>query len=1469
MSDDPTPEPSDAQQRLDAALAALHALRPGEAAALAGRHGELVVRTAEDDARDEHVKQVLLAIRNVNQLLVAEEDPDRLCRQACHILTETLGYHAVWLARTDPDGTRVLAFDSAGLGDLAAELAQRLGAAGGLTPCIREALAGSGEAIVLDPAAVCDDCPLRVAYGARASLTRRLSHSGQLYGVLTVSIPRSYATNPEEHALFEELAGDLAFALHKIETARRHRETAADLTRAEALAMVGAWRFDLQTGQVTAPESTRRIYGVGASELTIEDVQRIPLPNYRPALDAALRALVEDGAPYDVEFQIQRPSDGAIRHIHSVAEYDPQRRVIYGTLQDVTAWRLAELRARNREQYLETILQSSVDGFWVLDGQGRMIEANAAYSRMSGYDPADLIGLRIQDLDAIEGASQVADRISRITARGSELFETVHRRKDGSLWPVEVSVTYLPEDGGRFVCFSRDLSERQERDERIALLGQMLDAAPAAITIHDQAGQFLFANHAACAMHGYHSEEEFMAVQLDELDVPESAELIAARMRRIEAHGEARFEVEHRRRDGTTFPLEVHVKAIVWDGRPAMLSVATDITERKQAERALQESERHYRQLVSTASDAIYLLDNGGRVMRSNEAAARMLGRSLEELESLTIDAIDPAVQDLGGIEAVWRDVPPGEPLVFETMHLRRDGTKIPVEVSGTKFCSGESTYYLGIARDIRDRRAVEEALRDSEERQRAVIAASPMAIITLDLDGRVQSWNPAAEEIFGWTEAEVLGQQVPIVPDWDSTSSQAMREAVLAGRSFSQIELTRQRRDGSVVEVSLSTAPICDSSGRAVALVGLFEDITARKEAETALRASEAYIRSMFRVAPVGIGLVRDRMIATVNERICQMTGYAAEELLGQSSRVLYPSDADFEFVGREKYAQIAAHGVGQVETRWRTKDGRVIDVLLASTPLDPADLDRGVMFTALDMTDRKQAEAALLRERIKQDKMLANTGDVIVIIDAEGINRYKSPNVERWFGWRPEELLGQPALSLVHPEDVPHAAAFLLGLMQTPRSTASTEVRYRCQDGTYRWIEFTGTNLADDPEVSGILGNYHDISERKAAAEESAQLQRQLAQAQRLESVGRLAGGVAHDFNNMLNVILGYADLLQQDLPADSPWSEGVAEIRAAALRSADLTRQLLAFARRQTVSPRILDVNETVEAMLKMLRRLIGEDIELVWRPGAPLAPLLMDPAQLDQVLANLVVNARDAIDGVGRITITTARAVFGPSGGPSGVPPGEYVALAVHDTGCGMDAETQSMIFEPFFTTKGHGQGTGLGLATVFGIVSQNLGTIEVASAPGEGTTFRMYFPASREAAQQQPQAETPQVIGGEETILLVEDELAILHLCARLLRRAGYAVLTAASPTEGLAVAAAHQGEIDLLISDVIMPEMNGRDLAGLLLAGHPEMKCLFMSGYTADVIAPHGMLAEGVQFIQKPFAANDLVMKAREVLDQR
>ena len=646
---------------------------------------------------------------------------------------------------------------------------------------------------------------------------------------------------------------------------------------------------------------------------------------------------------------------------------------------------------------------------------------------------------------------------------------------------------------------------------------------------------------------------------------------------------------------------------------------------------------------------------------------------------------------------------------------------------------------------------------------------------------------------------------------------------------------------------------------------------VAERRAAEAARAAGDDRFRRAIVQSPFPILLhAEDGTILQASRSWHEITGYGPEELrtiadwteraYGERQGIVRADIDALYALDHRKY---------EGDYTIRIKDGTTRIWEFSSAPLGRLpDGRRLVMSMALDVTERRLGEERLRRSEEKYRDLVENINDVIFSIGLDGIITYVSPPVRQLAGFAPDELIGHPFAEVVHPDDVPGVAGKLLEVQKS--QIGPWEFRYLTKDGRIRWARTSSRPILDGDRVLGIRGMLTDITNRKLAEEEHSKLEAQLRQAHKMESVGRLAGGVAHDFNNMLGVILGHAEMALEQVDRAQPLHADLGEIRKAAMRSADLARQLLAFAREQPIAPEVLDLNTAVTGTLHMLRRLIGEEIDLRWQPQADLWPILMDPSQIDQVLTNLCVNSRDAISGVGRITIETSRRSLTEEYclARPGFTPGDYVMLAVSDDGGGMDKDVLSHVFEPFFTTKALGQGTGLGLATVYGIVKQNSGSIDVYSEPGRGTTVRIYLPRHMAGlGQGRAPGATPPGLRGHETILLVEDEAAILKLATRLLTTQGYTVLAAGTPGEAVRMASEHTGEIDLLMTDVVMPEMNGRELARKLLSRHPHLKCLFTSGYTADIIAHRGVLSDGVQFLQKPFSSDSLATKVREALD--
>jgi PAS domain S-box-containing protein len=516
-----------------------------------------------------------------------------------------------------------------------------------------------------------------------------------------------------------------------------------------------------------------------------------------------------------------------------------------------------------------------------------------------------------------------------------------------------------------------------------------------------------------------------------------------------------------------------------------------------------------------------------------------------------------------------------------------------------------------------------------------------------------------------------------------------------------------------------------------------------------------------------------------------------------------------------------------------------------------------------------RHREEESLRSSEAKYRTLVENAGEAVLVAQ-DGRLVFVNAKGGQMAGEPVAQMLGRSFADFVHPAD----QALVFERYRQRQQGLAVPSQY-----TLRLVSAGGATFWGELNVVPIVWNgkpatlnlLSDISERRRVEDERRQLQEQLAQVRKMESVGRLAGGVAHDFNNMLGVILGHAELALQQMEPGQPVASSLRSIRDAAQRSAVLTRQLLVFARQQPVAPRQIDLNRTVAEMLELLERLIGEQIELVWEPGPDLAPVLIDPTQLQQVVTNLCLNARDAMGGVGRVTIETRSVTVGEGGrdGPAGAAPGAYVLLAVTDQGSGMSEEVRAHLFEPFFTTKPVGKGTGLGLATVYGVVQQHHGYVDAMSQVGSGSTFRVFLPAPP-AGTAVPEVEatppSPAAAEGRETILVVEDEPAVLRLAERVLGGLGYRVLGAETPGAAIKLAEQHAGEIQLLVADVVLPEMSGRDLADRLAALQPGLRCLYMSGYAADVVGQGGEGDRTVHFIGKPFSVVELAAKVRAVL---
>lgn len=798
---------------------------------------------------------------------------------------------------------------------------------------------------------------------------------------------------------------------------------------------------------------------------------------------------------------------------------------------------------------------------------------------------------------------------------------------------------------------------------------------------------------------------------------------------------------------------------------------------------------------------------------------------------------------------------------------LSADGAVIWVEdqTSVARGESGRVLHFSGILTDITARVEAEQALQESEERLRLALSAAGQGLWDLDVTTGAVVVSPEYETMLGYAPGELEETKATFVtrthPDDTLSTEQAFAEYLAGDRPDYRAEFRLRTKDGHWRWI-LSVGKVAerDAQGRPLRMLGTHTDITALKEAEQSLRLQSAAMES----AADGIVITDvEGRIAWANPAYERLTGYSLAESLGKNPRDLVRSGMHDGAFYANMWAAILHGDVWRGELINRRKDGTQYTEDMTITPVrDAAGTITHFVAIKQDITERRATEERLRRSEERLYRAVTAGG--IGLWDWDLVHNTCEYSDEwcRQLGCAREELTGtvNDWLSRVHPDDMAAIAPAMGDLDTLPRTTFSHECRVRHSDGKYRWI-LSNISLMRDAEgrSTRMSGANLDITARKELEEEFRQVQR-------LESIGRLAGGVAHDFNNLLSVISGYTEMAMGDIEPGTPLYRDLQQVRHASDRAASLTRQLLAFSRKQVLRPEVLSLNTVIADAEKMLRRLVGEDVKISTQLAEDLVKVHADPGQIEQVLMNLVVNARDAMPYGGELVIGTRNHAAGEAA-PVTLGAGAYAAVWVADSGCGMDAGTLERIFEPFFTTKEQGKGTGLGLATVYGIVQQSGGQIAVESVPGRGSTFTVYLPKADDEPAVRTATAHDEAPRGTETIWMAEDEDALRELTERILRTLGYEVITFASGAEALAHATAAAAPPNLLLTDVVMPGMSGAQIAEGLRQRLPGLRVLYMSGYTDDAIVHHGVLDHGTRLINKPFSPAGLAKAVRDALD--
>lgn len=1128
--------------------------------------------------------------------------------------------------------------------------------------------------------------------------------------------------------------------------------------------------------------------------------------------------------------------------------------------------------ARKTTEHLEAVLQGINDALFIHDKDtGAILQVNQKTCSMYGYSAEEFLRMSIGDLSAgVPPYAQVDAQgwLDRAANLGPQLFEWWAKNSEGKLFWVEVNMRRATLGGAeRLLVLVRDVSARKraERDLRQiqANMAALIESTNDLIWSVDLDNRCLAFNRSA--------QEHIRQTYGAEIGVDAPLERVMPADRSVvwtslfaRALAEGSFRQELSLSSGRVH--DVALNPITSGDENVGVSVfARDITDRKQAEEAVRESERKTRAIFDLSFGFLGLLTPDGALVEANKTALDFAGVAISDVEGKPFWdtpwwSHSSEAQEI--IRTAVRRAALGQLVHTEAVHRARDGSLRVIEftLKPVKDDSGLVTHLIPEGRDVTEQRKALEELRASEEKFSKLFQSSPDAVLLTKLDGgTIVEANRAFEVLSGYSRTELLGRNAY---DFDLVTAADREFITTTIRTQGRVRdagFNIKQRSGAVATVQASLDSI-EFKGEPHAIT-ILHDVTERKRAEE----RQTLLLATIDVALDGVyWMDPDGRFTYVNAAGCGMLGYTQDELLNLRIFDVNPLVDAQRWLEIWAFLQKNKHLV--TESVHRRKDGSEFPVELASTYIESGNKTYVNGF-ARDITERQRAAIALSKSEERYRAIVDQAADGIFIMDLQGKLVQVNPSFARAHGYTVEELLAR-GLDGITVERPPPAPGRIQRLMAGESLTF--EVEHRRKDGTRFPLEVT-SSLVEYAGVQAIIAFHRDLTERKRAQEESAKLEAQLRQAQKMESIGQLAGGVAHDFNNLLSVILYHTEFAAEGIAEDSPVVADLLEVTKATDRAVALTRQLLAFSRKQVLKPVSTSLNAITIDVEKMLRRVLGEDITIVRTLHPDLGMVHADPDQIGQVLLNLAVNARDAMPDGGKLTIETSNIELDDDyvAQHLGLAPGAYVQLAVSDTGCGMDETTKARIFEPFFTTKEKGRGTGLGLSTVYGIVKQSGGGIWVYSELGLGTSFKIFFPQEVPTTAETATAPSKSSIltKGTETILVVEDEESLRNATNRILATAGYAVLLAANGEEALQVSAEHRGAIHLLLTDVVMPKMNGRVLAEQLLRSRPEVKIVYVSGYTDNAIVHHGVLDSGTHFLNKPVSAAVLTRKIRDVLD--
>jgi len=1393
------------------------------------------------------------------------------------------------------------------------------------------------------------------------------------------------------------------------------------LNRAECIAGFGNWEFDLKNYFVRASDGAKKIYGLMDDSWSIQKIQNIPLKEYRDILDHALKELIEDGKPYDVEFKIRRPNDNQIRDIHSIANYDSEKRTVFGVIHDITeqkksesdiiragtlfkkvwdfsndgmrltdekgitirvnqafcimvdkkreeleglplaeiyepgsgavilshylkkiqqgniaanlekefilwngkkVWfsvtisplegdssgkiilsafrdntekKLSEIALRKSEERYQNLVRTSIDGFLTIDVNGKILESNEAYQIMSGYSSTELLQMRLPDIEALEDLEDTRRHMSELLTKKWDKFETKHRKKNGEIIDLEVNTIFL-DTQNIFLAFFSNITDRKNSEKELIEnreeLKSYFDFAPYGIFIADSRGKYLVVNEAAYRMYGY-TRDEFLSLSITDV-LPEGS--VAAGIEhfsKLKSEGFAEGEILMKRKDGSTFTGAITAVPLSKD---KFMAFCIDISKRKAMQEQLNSTEERLRLALEAANDGLWDWNMKSGKLYWSPRNYTMLGyepdeftASLEKWKEL----LHPEDRDKAWAIVQQSTATGDRSFRIEFRFKTKYGKYIWILGRGKAVefdLDGSIKRMLGTHTDISDLKHAEEALKESEERYRKITGIAPFGIF-LVRDGKYIYCNAKGASMLGYNSSEeIIGLSVEETIDSGDLSKIIERiTKCSAGESNPPTEMKIIRRDGSIIVSESTSVPILLSDGPAIMVMGA--DQTERKKTEEALKNREAKISSLFRAAPVGIGMVVDRIIVETNLTLLQMTGYSYEDLIGRSSRILYLSDEDYTHVGKEKYRQIAEKGTGDVETRWIKKDGSIINIILSSTPLDASDLMKGVTFTALDITERKNAELSLIFEEkmlsaiAKATKELLTNRDTDSAIikslsllgEATEIDRayfFENDFVDNkaantfshkfeWVSSSAYPQINNPRLQnvpfkgneeFITPlsqglafkylvKDIPECATKkmlssqnILSILVLPVFVKNIFFGFVGFDDCRKeriWKESEYSLLAAFCDsVAKAIERRMIEEELKYALRELKETQKQVLLQERLRSLGQMTSGICHDINNSLTPIMGYVDILRDDEDLMQRYGKAFNMIIKSSNDIANTIGRLKEFYKLR-LSPDELKQTD--------LNQLIHDTIELTrhrWKnipesTGARIEII----EDLDPDIPFVKTDESELREAVMNVILNACDAM--PKGGKLSFKTtavNDHVHILIKDSGIGMDEETLFRCIDPFFSTKGE-KGTGLGLSMVFGIMERHRGEVMIDSKPGEGTTVTLILPFDRDIKEDlfidSIAGSTPAL-----RILYIEDDEAISDMIKQMLEKRRHTVVLSSNGKEGLKI---YQNSVDsnepfdLVITDLGMAEMDGLSLSKLIKDISPDIPLILFTGWGALV----------------------------------